>query len=83
MTFPVQTFRQFAHRIRQPRPYFPIITELKGITNLVLGLIELFISLCIIAKILREIVFQQVIGKWAVTLVRWGLCSLHLDSCLV
>lgn len=41
----ITAFRQFANHLRQPAPYFPGITELKGATNLLLGSMQLLISI--------------------------------------
>ncbi len=40
----VVTFRNFANQLRQPSPYFPMVTELKGATNLVIGSLQFLIS---------------------------------------
>jgi len=40
----VLAFRKFANQLRQPSPYFPMVTELKGATNLVIGSLQFLIS---------------------------------------
>ena len=40
----VKSFREFANGIRQPSPYCPVVTELKGITNLGVGSMQLLVS---------------------------------------
>ena len=40
----VGAFRIFANELRKPYPYFPIVTELKGASNLVIGFLQLSIS---------------------------------------
>jgi|GEM_PF-3593907 len=40
----ITAFRQFANGLRNPAPYVPLITELKGVTNLTIGLLQLSIS---------------------------------------
>lgn len=45
MTVPIiKSFREFANEMRQPSPYRPLITELKGLTNLGLGSMQLLVG---------------------------------------
>jgi hypothetical protein len=43
-TSAVKSFREFANEIRKPSPYVPVVTELKGITNIGLGSMQLLVS---------------------------------------
>lgn len=38
------SFRSFANQLHQPSPYFPMVTELKGATNLLIGSLQLLTS---------------------------------------
>jgi len=40
----INAFRHFANSIRQPAPYFPIVSEAKGAGNLIIGTLQLAIS---------------------------------------
>ena len=40
----VKDFRTFTNSIRQPSRYCPIVTEAKGVTNIVFGILELLAS---------------------------------------
>ena len=42
----VTAFRHFANGLRDPSPYFPLMTELKGVVNLAFGILQLSSSIC-------------------------------------
>jgi hypothetical protein len=40
----VQRIRQFSNELRNPVPYFPVTTELRGTANIVIGSLQLLAS---------------------------------------
>ncbi|HSX04597.1 MAG TPA: hypothetical protein VLG76_07715 [Rhabdochlamydiaceae bacterium] len=40
----IHTFRQFANELRNPVPYRPVTTELRGTANVVIGSLQLIVS---------------------------------------